>query len=90
MGTSASLLAQSFSLIVRQIAVVLETTFEIKARPVPSFQLPISTADPETLAQLVWIQLDPVWVWLVTNLDAIEVQIRHGNDVSQKAPFKSE
>jgi hypothetical protein len=89
-GTSAALLAQTFSLIIRQIAVVLETTFDIRDCPVPSFQLPISTDDPETLSQRVWSQLHPVWVWLAANLDSVEVQIRRGNDVSQRAPFRGE
>lgn len=47
-------------------------------------------SDPDTLAERVWAGLYPVWAWLVTNLDAVEVQIRRGNDVSQRAPFRSE
>ena len=89
-GSSAPLLAQTFSLIVRQIAVVLETTFDIRDCSVPSFQLPVSMSDPETLTKEVWSHLDPVWAWLATNLDSVEVLIRQGNEVSQQAPFRSE
>lgn len=87
-GSSSSLLAQSFSLIVRQIAVVLETTFDIRDCPVPSFPLPVSTAEPEALAEQVWVRLDPVWAWLVNNLVSVEVQILHGNDVLRKHLLK--
>ena len=75
---------------IRQIAVVLETTFEIRECPVPSFQLSVSHSDPVTMATQVWSRLEPVWAWLATNMDSIEVLIRRGNEVSQRAPFRSE
>lgn len=88
-GTSSSLLSQTFSLIVRQIAVVLETSFDIRELPVPSFQLPISQRDPERLAALIWSKLEPVWAWLAINMDSVEILVRRGNEVSQRAPFRS-
>ena len=90
MASSCSLLAQAFSLIVRQIAVVFETTFDPLGCPVQPFQLPLSTCDLEALVRRVWAELDPVWVWLATNMDMVEAQVRHGDSVSQKAPFRSE
>lgn len=89
-GSSASLLAQTFSLIVRQIAVVLETTYDIQELPVPSFQVPVSRGNPDTLASQVWGRLEPVWAWLATNLDSVEVLVRRGNNISERAPFRSE
>ncbi|CAI8024034.1 E3 ubiquitin-protein ligase UBR5 [Geodia barretti] len=88
-GTSASLLAQTFSLIIRQIAVVLETTFDIRELPVPSFQLSVSHGDSDMLTLQVWARLEPVLVWLATNMDSVEVLVRRGNNISERAPFRN-
>ena len=67
----------------------METIFDLCGHPAPPSTLPVLTSDPEQLSQLVWAELDPVWAWLVTTMDSVETQIRLGNSISDKAPFRS-
>ena len=56
----------------------------------PSFQLSVSHGDSDMLTSQVWARLEPVWVWLATNMDSVEVLVRRGNNISERAPFRSE
>lgn len=86
MGTSASLLAQTFSLLVRQTADCLERCWDLLHSPTPPCVLPVREEDPGELYGWVWGELEGVWMWLVSAMDELESQLCLGNAVSRKIP----
>ena len=81
MGVSASLLAQVFSLLVRQVAEVLEGAWQLVHSPTPPYVLPMGEEDPVNLSEFVWNELNGVWTWLVGALDVVECQLGLGEEL---------
>ena len=81
---SSTLLAQTFSLLVRQLADIMEAVQEHLHSPTPPSTLPTLEGEPESLAEFMWAELHEVWVWLFSQLDTVECQIRLGTSVEGK------
>lgn len=79
MGMSACLLAQTFSLLVRQLVDVLSALTSHLQPPTPPYVLPTLDREPESLQQHVWEELHRVWAWLFAQMDVVECQVRLGN-----------
>ena len=86
MGKSSTLLAQIFSLLIRQLAETLDNIYEVSNCPTPPYVLPALSTDPADLYKFVWAELEEVWVWLFNSMDMLESQLRFGSSVSRKVP----
>ena len=84
MGKSSTLLAQIFSLLIRQLAETLDNIYEVSNCPTPPYVLPALGTDPTDLYKFVWAELEEVWVWLFNSMDMLESQLRFGSSVSRK------
>lgn len=84
MGKSSTLLAQIFSLLIRQLAETLDNIYEVSNCPTPPYVLPALGTDPADLYKFVWAELEEVWVWLFNSMDMLESQLRFGSSVSRK------
>ncbi len=79
MGVSASLLAQTFSILMRQLVDILTALTSHLHPPTPPDVLPTMDGEPEALRDYLWAELHGVWVWLFTQVDMVECQVRVGN-----------
>ena len=84
MGKSSTLLAQIFSLLIRQLAETLDNIYEVSNCPTPPYVLPALSNDPTDLYKFVWAELEEVWVWLFNSMDMLESQLRFGSSMSRK------
>lgn len=84
MGKSSTLLAQIFSLLIRQLAETLDNIYEVSNCPTPPYVLPALSTDPIDLYKFVWAELEEVWVWLFNSMDMLESQLRFGSSMSRK------
>lgn len=83
-GKSSTLLAQVFSLLIRQLAETLDYIYEVVDCPTPPYVLPGLSNDPADLYKFVWAELEEVWVWLFNCMDMLESQLRFGSSMSRK------
>ena len=83
MSMSSALLAQTFSLLMRRLAVTMAALKEHQKSPLPSHVLPVAVDAPERLYRLVWADLEGIWRWLVQSLDMLEDQLRLGSSISR-------
>lgn len=90
MGTSASLLAQTFSILVRQLAETVDSLWDMVHAPTPPDMLPVADSDPNTLYDFVWAELDEVWVWLFNCMDMLQSQLKFGSAINRKVRFISD
>ena len=84
MGASASLLAKTFSLLIRQLADTLNSTWDMVDTPTPPYVLPVGDSDPNDLYEYVWEGLEEVWAWLFQSMDILESQLRFGTATCRK------
>ena len=84
MGKSSTLLAQVFSLLIRQLTETLDNIYEVVNCPTPPYVLPALATDPADLYKFVWAELEEVWVWLFNSMDMLESQLRFGSSMSRK------
>ena len=84
MGKSSTLLAQIFSLLIRQLAETLDNIHEVVNCPTPPYVLPALTTDPTDLYDYVWAELEEVWMWLFNSMDMLESQLQFGASVNRK------
>ncbi len=84
MGASASLLAKTFSLLIRQLADTLNSTWDMVDTPTPPYVLPVMDSDPKNLYHYVWEGLEEVWGWLFKSMDVLESQLRFGTATCRK------
>ena len=90
MAKSSALLAQTFSLLVHRVAQVMERAWALIDAPTPPYVLPVLDSDPAHLLAWVWAELEPVWVWLVRNMDQLEHQVEMGNAMQRRGVAKGE
>ena len=79
---SSSLVAQGFSILVRQVADLLQGLPLLISSPTPPFVLPLREEDPSVLTEQVWRELGFVWSWLGSVMDSTETQLRTGRQLA--------
>lgn len=84
MGASASLLAKTFGLLIRQLTDTLDSTWDLVNIPTPPYVLPVQDSDPSQLYRYVWEELHEVWEWLFKSMDSLESQLRFGTATCRK------
>ena len=84
MGMSASLLSQTFSILVRQLAETVDNLWDIIHSPTPPDVLPVLDSDPKELYDFLWAELEEVWVWLFNCMDMLQSQLKFGSAVNRK------
>ncbi len=84
MGMSASLLSQTFCLLLRQLAETLDPLWDKCSAPSPPDTLHVSEGEPRELYDFVWEELQDVWTWLFNCLDVLQSQLSFGSIVSKK------
>ena len=84
MGMSTSLLSQTFSLLIRQLAETMDSLWDRTHCHTPSDMLSVSDPEPRELYTLVWAELEEVWAWLLQCMDMLQSQLEFGSVVSKK------
>ena len=84
MGMSASLLSQTFCLLLRQLAETLDPLWDKCSAPSLPDTLHVSEGEPKDLYDFVWEELQDVWTWLFNCLDVLQSQLSFGSIVSKK------
>uniref|UniRef100_A0A0K2U4A3 E3 ubiquitin-protein ligase UBR5 n=1 Tax=Lepeophtheirus salmonis TaxID=72036 RepID=A0A0K2U4A3_LEPSM len=80
MSTTASALARSFGIVIRQIADLLTMLQDYNAiAPALARTLEISYQESISLQLYIEYQMKPNWDWLMTVLDSTEAQLRFGS-----------
>lgn len=84
MGVSSSLLSQTFSLLLHQLALTLDPLWEFNRFDRAPPALPVPRDQPKELYDFVWAELNDVWEWLFNCLDLLQTQLSFGSSVSKK------
>ena len=85
MNTSAAMLAQIFSMLVRQASDLVMSIGGLLHSPTPPFVLPVMEGDASHLASLLWTDLAFIWQWLAATMDSTEALVRLGCALSGKS-----
>ena len=89
-NTSAAMLAQIFSMLVRQASDLVMSVGGLLHSPTPPFVLPVMEGDGSRLASQLWTDLAFIWQWLAATMDSTEALVRLGCALGGKSSQQKE